>query len=261
MLYQSWYAWDWQRAYLTLSLSRMKNLGMAIELHPKGDKITCPAFGWYSSPAEYSTVGHFVLDLTSLSCQSRERSAHPKRQKLLPYWKIGISSLHTWIWRRWWWQTFRLPRWHCRFWRWRRSASGATCIKKRTGERNAWLCRRTQNACTVSKQKTSSLASAICHSGTRCVRKLAWVIRRSLDFGPKSRWWSTSQHHKQVVWWAHLEGSSPETTTMSTAQFKKRTTHLNIRGKVYDPHKHVVKTCPFCNSTKPRPDRARVSGL
>ena len=57
----------------------MKNLGMTVELHPKGDKITCPAFGWYSSPAEYSTMGHFVLDLTSLSCQSRERSAHPKR--------------------------------------------------------------------------------------------------------------------------------------------------------------------------------------
>ena len=36
---------------------------------------------------------------------------------------------------------------------------------------------------------------------------------------------------------------------------------MNIRGKVDDPHKHVVKTCPFCNSTKPRPDRSRVSGL
>ena len=23
----------------------------------------------------------------------------------------------------------------------------------------------------------------------------------------------------------------------------------------------VVKTCPFCKSTKPRPDRSRVSGL
>ena len=48
---------------------------------------------------------------------------------------------------------------------------------------------------------------------------------------------------------------------MSTAQFKKRTTHLDIPGKVYGLHQHVVKTCPFCNSTKPRPDRSRVSGL
>ena len=48
---------------------------------------------------------------------------------------------------------------------------------------------------------------------------------------------------------------------MSLAQFKKRTTHMDIPGKVYDLYQHVVKTCPFCNSTKPRPDRSRVSGL
>ena len=48
---------------------------------------------------------------------------------------------------------------------------------------------------------------------------------------------------------------------MSTAQCKKRTTHLDIPGKVHGLYQHVVKTCPFCNSTKPRPDRSRVSGL
>ena len=42
------------------SLGQMKHLGMTVELDPKGDKITCPAFGLYSSPAEYSTVGHTV---------------------------------------------------------------------------------------------------------------------------------------------------------------------------------------------------------
>ena len=47
---------------------------------------------------------------------------------------------------------------------------------------------------------------------------------------------------------------------MSSAQFKKRTTHLDIPGKVYDLYQQVVKTCPFCKSTKPRPDRSRVSG-
>ena len=41
---------------------QMKHLGMTIELDPKGDKITCPAFGLYSSPAEYFTLGHIVLD-------------------------------------------------------------------------------------------------------------------------------------------------------------------------------------------------------
>ena len=48
---------------------------------------------------------------------------------------------------------------------------------------------------------------------------------------------------------------------MSTAQFKKRTTHLFIPGRVYDFYQHVVKDIPICNSTKPRPDRTRVSGL
>ena len=48
---------------------------------------------------------------------------------------------------------------------------------------------------------------------------------------------------------------------MSTAQFNKRTTFLDIPGKVYDPYQHVVKTSTFCNSTTPKPDRSRVSGL
>ena len=47
---------------------------------------------------------------------------------------------------------------------------------------------------------------------------------------------------------------------MSSAQFRKRATHLDIPGKVYDIYQHVVKTCPFWNSTKPRQDRSGVSG-
>ena len=49
--------------------SQMKNLGMTIELDPKGDKIRCPAFCLHSSRAEYSTVGRAVLDLTNLAYQ------------------------------------------------------------------------------------------------------------------------------------------------------------------------------------------------
>ena len=48
---------------------------------------------------------------------------------------------------------------------------------------------------------------------------------------------------------------------MSIAQFKKRTTHLDIPGKAYDLYQLMVKTGPCCNPTKPRPDRSRVSGL
>ena len=48
---------------------------------------------------------------------------------------------------------------------------------------------------------------------------------------------------------------------MSTAQFKKRTTHLDIPGNFDNLHQHVVKTCPFCKSVKPRPERSRVCGV
>ena len=48
---------------------------------------------------------------------------------------------------------------------------------------------------------------------------------------------------------------------MPSARFKKRTTHLDIPGHFYDFYQQVVKTCPFCNSAKPRPERSRVSGL
>ena len=83
MFHQGWCTWDRWCAHLVFSLSQMKNLGETIELDPKGDKITCPAFGLYSSPAEHSTVGNIVLDLTNLAYQSttksREQSGHPKR--------------------------------------------------------------------------------------------------------------------------------------------------------------------------------------
>ena len=48
---------------------------------------------------------------------------------------------------------------------------------------------------------------------------------------------------------------------MPTSQFKKRTTYSDLPRKIYDHYQHMVKTCPFCISTKPRPDRSRVSGL
>ena len=66
---------------ILFSLPQMKNLGMTNELDPKGDKITCQAFGLHSSPVEYSAMGHIVLDLTSLAYHptSRERSVQPKR--------------------------------------------------------------------------------------------------------------------------------------------------------------------------------------
>ena len=72
---------------ILFSFPQMRKLGVTVELNPEGDKITCPAFGLFSSPAEYSTVGHIVLDLTSLTHQpttkSREQSGHPERHVVL----------------------------------------------------------------------------------------------------------------------------------------------------------------------------------
>ena len=47
---------------ILFSLPQMSNLGTTIELDPQGDKITCPAFGLFSCPAEYSAMGHSALD-------------------------------------------------------------------------------------------------------------------------------------------------------------------------------------------------------
>ena len=86
---------------ILLTLPQMKILGMAIELDSKGDKITWPAFGLYFSPAEYSTRGHIVLDLTSLAGQptnkSREQPGHPGRHVTfaMSERKTSISSPFT----------------------------------------------------------------------------------------------------------------------------------------------------------------------
>ena len=68
---------------ILFALPQMRNWDMTIELDPQGDKLKCPPFGLYSSPAEYSTMGHLVLDLTSLTYQpttkSSDRPGNPRR--------------------------------------------------------------------------------------------------------------------------------------------------------------------------------------
>ena len=70
---------------LLFPLSKMENLGTTIELDPKGrQNYMFQILVLYSSPAEHSTMGHVVLDLTNLACQpttkSREQSGHPERR-------------------------------------------------------------------------------------------------------------------------------------------------------------------------------------
>ena len=68
---------------ISFSFSQMKNLGTTIIWIRKETTITCPAFRLNSSPAEHSTLGHIVFDLTNLAYQrttkSREQPGHPKR--------------------------------------------------------------------------------------------------------------------------------------------------------------------------------------
>ena len=79
---------------ILFSQSQMKNLGMTIELDPNGDKITCPAFGFYSSPAEYSTMGHIMLDLTSLAHHRKSREQSARMKKHVIFCPIGAKSAY-----------------------------------------------------------------------------------------------------------------------------------------------------------------------
>ena len=80
------------------SLSQMKNLSTTIELDPKGDNITCPAIGLYSSPAEHSTMGQSVWTQRSLPI-SPDRVSDLLTEETCNFCpigtKFGISSSHT----------------------------------------------------------------------------------------------------------------------------------------------------------------------
>ena len=54
------------------------------------------------------------------------------------------------------------------------------------------------------------MARSSCHIGIRGVRRLARASRRYLNFGQRSRRWMPTQHHKQVVGRAQLEGPPSE---------------------------------------------------
>ena len=79
---------------ILFALAQMQDLGITLDLDPKGAKITCPAFGLYSSPIEYSTMGQSVLDLTRLAYQpkSRERSARPDKTRNFGSFATKISA-------------------------------------------------------------------------------------------------------------------------------------------------------------------------
>ena len=251
---------------ILFSLFQMKHLGMTIELDPKGDKITCPAFGLYSSPAEYFTVGHIILDLTSLAYQSksRERSAHPKRQVTFApsQQKSAYPS-----------QTRELDEDDddkpivCPDRvtasededdeRLVRPSSRQEPVKEKresAPERGVPTPLRRKKGPPVWRDPSAPLEQDV--SGNLCERsEEVSILGRNPD-GEALRNIINNLSDERNLRYLHLKHHH-----MSTAQFKKRTTYMDIPGKVSGLYQHVVKTCPFCNSTKPRPDRSRVSGL
>ena len=189
------------------SLPEMKNLEMTIELDPKGDKITCPAFGMYSYPDEYSTVGHIVLDLTSLAYQpkSRERSAHPKRHV-----------------------TFALSE--------KKSAYPAHTTERDEDEDDKPLVCPDRTA--VSEDEGDKPLAQPSSKKELVEGKRESAAERSIPTPLQRRKRPPAWRDPSATLEKDVSRNSRERLDyhMSTAQFKKRTTHLDIPGKVYDPH-------------------------
>ena len=241
-----------------------KWLGMTIELNPKGDKITCSVFGLYSSPVEYSTMGHIVLDLTSLAYQpkSRERSARPTKHVtfVLMTQKSAYPALSQEL------DDDEDDKPLVRSDRttvsededdkpWVQQASKSETVKRESASvrRVPTLLRRRKGP-PVWRDPSATLEQDV--SGTSRERSEEVSI-----LGKNSDGEALQNIVNKLSDVRNLKDLHLKHYHMSSAQFKKRTTHLDIPGKVYDFYQHVVKTCPFCNSTKPRPDRSRVDGF
>ena len=237
---------------------------MTIELNPKGDKLHVQFFGLYASPAEYSTMGHVVLDLTSLAYQpnSRERSA-----RLEKHVTFALSE-----------QTSAYP---------------AHTRELNADEGDKPNVRPDRTAVSEDEDDKRLVQFASREELVRCESSAERIVSAQLRRRKGPPVWrdpsatleqdvsgnSRERSEEVSIWGRNPDGEAFRSIInklsdernlrdlhlkhnhLSSAQLKKRTTHLDIPGKVYDLDQHVVKTCPFCNSTKPRLDRSRVSGL
>ena len=248
--------------HLSCSLPQMRNLGTTIELDPEREKITCPAFGLFSSPAEYSTMGLFVLDLTSLTYQpttkSSNRSGHPKKHVIFamserkPY-PAQAPDMHEdededdkpLV------RTTRKESLEERRGRAIDDEDLAPLVPSRPPE---IAQRQKRKGPPTWQDPTATLEQEV--SGDSHERSEDVSILGRKAEGEALRNIINKLSDERNLKDLHLKHYH-----MSTAQFKKRTTHLDVPEKIYDLYQHVVKTCPFCNTTKPRPERSRVSGL
>ena len=243
-------------------LPQMRNLGMTIELDQIRDKITCPAFGMYSTPAEFSTMGHIVLDLTSLAYQpttkSSQRSGHPKRH---------VTSAMS-----------------------EQKPAYTAHTQKVHGDEDDGPLAQPDHMVVSDDEDNQPLVHPA--SKTKHTKEKRYTAIHDGDLAPlvpprPSQAVPVRRRKGPPVWQDPTEQRMPRFRAkkaegealrnivnklfdesnmrdihlkhyhMSTAQFKKRTTHLDIPGNFDDLYQHVVKACPFCNSIQPRPERSR----
>ena len=212
----------------SLSLQRLKNAWM--------DNFPLSAL------SEYSTMGHIVLDMINLAYQPTTKVAwetcdlcHIRAKTSIPC----SCSRHAWR-RRWGRRTSctsnnkTARRTWSNYWWLRPCTSGSSDLLRPNGYRK--------------ERRPPVWAGSNCFSGATGVKEFARARRGDLDLGQKVGRWSTRNIINKLSNEHNLKDLHLEHCQMSTAQFKKRTTHLDIPGRIYDLHQHAVETCPFCSS-------------
>ena len=91
------------------------------------------------------------------------------------------------------------------------------------------------------------MARPNCHTGTRGVRDSRERSEEVSILGSKPDGEALQNIINKLSDVRNLKDLHLKHYLITTAQFNKRTTHLDIPGKFYDLYQHVVKTCPFCN--------------
>ena len=166
---------------ILFSISEMVNLGITVELDPKGNKITC----------EHSTMRLIVLDLTNFAYQSttksREQSGRPKRHVIL---------------------------------------------RCQSDDQPAWM-----------KIKMRMINHLCDHPSATLKHEVAQDSR-----GRKAEGEALRNNISKLSEERNLRDLHLKHYHMFTAQFKKRTIHLDVPRKNCVFYQHVVKTCPFCKN-------------
>ena len=210
----------------------------------------------YSSPAEYSTLGHIVLDLTNLAyrptTKSGEQPGHPTRHVT-----FAMSERKTAY-------PARAPDMH-------EDEDEDDKPLVRPASRKEHVEKRRDPATDdedllpLVPPRLPSAAPVKKIKGPPVWQGPPAILEQEVSRDSRDRAEETSILGKKA------EGEALRNIMRKLSEERNLTDlHLkNSRRKrltwkfleKYDLYQHVVKTCPFCDSVKPRPERSRVSGL